>query len=115
MGRKVATDMPDDDVVRWSRVQEILHGIMACWERREGRNGMPGIHDYRWETPQQLASDEAMSKKFIEPGVPGEETNLVIALRRGFGSIPRMPMSGPFVKEDEIQEIVSWIDSGMPE
>jgi hypothetical protein len=56
-----------------------------------------------------------MGKVFIEPGVPGDETNLVTSLRRGFGTIPRMPMSGPFVKEDEIQEVVRWIDSGMPE
>jgi hypothetical protein len=56
-----------------------------------------------------------MAKEFIEPGVPGEETNLVISLRKGFGNIPRMPMSGPFIKEEEIQEIVRWIDAGMPE
>ena len=56
-----------------------------------------------------------MGKRFIEPGVPGDETNLVISLRRGFGTIPRMPMSGPFVKEEEIQAVVRWIDNGMPE
>ena len=104
-----------DEVVRWSRVKEILDGAMARWERREGRQGLPGIHDYHWDTPQHLANDSAMGKKFIGLGVPGEETNLVVALRRGFGSIPRMPMGGPFLKEEEIQEIVSWIDGGMPE
>jgi hypothetical protein len=104
-----------DDVVRWPRVKEILDGIMARWERREGRKGLPGIHGYYWRTPQELANDSSMGKRFIEPGVPGEQTNLVIALRRGFGSIPKMPMGGPFLKEDEIQEIVRWIDSGMPE
>lgn len=88
---------------------------MARWERREGRKGLPGIHGYYWSTPLELANDTSMGKRFIEPGVPGEQTNLVIALRRGFGSIPRMPMGGPFLKEDEIQEIVRWIDSGMPE
>jgi hypothetical protein len=88
---------------------------MERWERREGRKGMLGIHDYHWDSPEHLANDESMGKVFIEPGVPGEETNLVTSLRRGFGTIPRMPMSGPFVKEDEIQEVVRWIDSGMPE
>ena len=103
------------DEVTWPRVQGLLHEVMARWERREGRGGMPGIHQYRWETPHELATDSSMAKEFIEPGVPGEETNLVISLRKGFGNIPRMPMSGPFIKEEEIQEIVRWIDAGMPE
>jgi len=104
-----------EDAVRWPPIKEILGDVMARWERREGRHGLPGIHDYHWETPQHLANDSAMGKKFIEQRVPGEETNLVVSLRRGFGSIPRMPMGGPFLKEEEIQEIVSWIDAGMPE
>ncbi len=76
---------------------------------------MPGIHDYYWESPGHLANDFSMGRKFIEPDVPAEETSLVIALRRGFGSIPKMPMNGPFLKEEEIQEIADWIDAGMPE
>ncbi len=104
-----------DDRVTWPRVKEILSGIMARWERREGRRGLPGIHDYSWETPRHLANDEAMGKKFIESGAPGDETALVISLRRGLGSIPKMPMNGPFLKEDEIEEVARWIDQGMPE
>ena len=104
-----------DDTVRWPRVKEILGTVMARWERREGRRGLPGIHDYYWDTPQQLAGDEAMGKRFIEPGVPADETALVMALRRGLGSIPKMPMGGPFLTEDEVQEVVRWIDRGMPE
>ena len=53
--------------------------------------------------------------KFIESGVPASETALVVSLRRGLGSIPKMPMGGPFLKEEEIQEIEQWIDAGMPE
>ena len=102
-----------DDTVTWPRVKESLSGIMARWERREGRRGLPGIHDYSWETPQQLAGDEAMGKKFIEPGVAGDETALIISLRRGLGSIPKMPMNGPFLTEDEIGEVARWIDQGM--
>ena len=104
-----------DEPVRWPRVKQILDEIMARWERREGRRGMPGIHDYHWESPEHLANDNSMGRVFIEPGVPGEETSLVTGLRRGFGTIPRMPMNGPFVKPEEIQEIVDWIDDGMPE
>ncbi len=104
-----------DNVVRWPRVKEILDGIMKRWEGREKRRGLPGIHDYYWETPQQLANDSAMGMKFIEPGVPPEETALIISLRRGLGSIPKMPMGGPFLKEEEIQEVEDWIGNGMPE
>lgn len=104
-----------DDVVRWPRVQQILADIMQRWERREKRRGLPGIHGYYWDTPQELADDEAMGMKFIEPGVAASETALVVSLRRGLGSIPKMPMGGPFLKEEEIQEIERWIEAGMPE
>ena len=104
-----------EQTVRWPRVMELLDEIMERWERREGRRGLPGIHDYHWKSPQHLANDSSMGQKFIEPGVPAEETALIIRLPRGFGGIPRMPMGGPFLKEEEIQEIVTWIESGMPE
>ncbi len=109
-------EAPDaDKAVRWPRVKQLLEDIMARWEKREGRGGLPGIHSYRWETPQDLANDVAMGKKFIEPGVPAEQTALIISLRKGLGSIPRMPMGGPYLKPQEIDEIARWIDSGMPE
>ena len=104
-----------EQVADWPRVQELLSGIMARWERKEGRKGLPGIHDYEWRTPEHLANDESMGSKFIEPGIPAEETALIISLRRGFGSIPRMPMGGPFLRPEEIDEIARWIDAGMPE
>ena len=104
-----------DEIVRWPRVQQLLFDIMQRWESREKRRGLPGIHGYYWDTPQELANDEAMGLLFIEPGVPASETALIVSLRRGFGSIPKMPMGGPFLKEEEIQEIERWIDAGMPE
>ncbi len=66
--------MSEGPDVKWPRVREILEGIMKRWEAREGRRGLPGIHDYYWESPQHLANDSAMSMKFIEPGLPAEET-----------------------------------------
>ncbi len=104
-----------DEIVRWPRVQQLLTDIMQRWELREKRRGLPGIHGYYWDTPQELVNDEAMGLQFIEPGVPASETALIVSLRRGFGSIPKMPMGGPFLKEEEIQEIERWIDAGMPE
>ena len=109
------TGSMNNDIPSWSRVQQLLHDIMGRWERKEGRKGLPGIHDYEWTTPEHLAGDEAMGMKFIEQGVPAEETALIISLRKGFGSIPRMPMGGPFIKSEEIDEISRWIDAGMPE
>jgi hypothetical protein len=104
-----------DETVRWPRVHQLLEDIMARWERKADRLGLPGIHDYHWDTPQKLADDQSMGRRFIESGIPAEETTLVNALRKGLGSIPKMPMGGPFMKPDEIDEIARWIDSGMPE
>ena len=99
---------------RWPRVQEILAGIMNRWETNKGRKGLPGIHGFYWETPEELANDSSMGMKFIEPGVPAKETALVSSLRQGLGSIPKMPMGGPYLMEEDILEVERWIDSGMP-
>ena len=100
--------------IKWSRVSELLEGIMDKWRSRHG-DPVPGIHDYYWDTPQKLANNKPYGRQLIEPGKPGDETNLVIFLRRGTGTLPRMPRGGPFLSEEEIQEIVTWIDAGMPE
>ena len=103
------------DIARWPQIRDILNRIMTRWESKEGRKGLPGIHGYYWDSPQALANDSAMGTKFIEPGVPGAETALVVSLKKGFGSIPKMPMNGPFLIEEEIQIIAKWIDNGMPD
>ena len=104
-----------DHIPKWPRVKELLDGIMDRWERKMNRKGYPGFHDFHWDSPEQLSNDESMSMKFIEPGQPAEDTALIISLRRGLGSIPKMPMGGPFLKAYEIDEIARWIDAGMPE
>ena len=100
--------------VGWIRVKELLDGAIQRWTARHGEPA-PGIHDYHWETPQKLASNKPCGRQLIEPGKPGRETNLVMFLRKGVGTIPRMPRGGPYLSEDEIAEIESWIDAGMPE
>ncbi len=102
-----------DDRVTWPRVKELLDGIMERWTARHGEPA-PGIHDYWWDTPEELAANKPYGRQLIEPGVPGKETFLVVFLRKGIGSIPKMPRGGPFLKEDEVQEIERWIDDGMP-
>ena len=103
-----------EDQVKWSRVKELLDGIMHRWEARHG-DPAPGIHDYYWDTPEKLANNKPYGRQLIEPGKPASETHLVVFLKKGVGTIPRMPRGGPFLKEEEIAEIESWIDSGMPE
>ena len=105
----------ENNVVYWSRIKEILDGLMARWVERRGRNPLPGIHRFYWETPQELAESVLSGIRAIEPGVPGRETQFVRSLARSVGTWGRMPLRGPFLAEEEIDEIVSWIDAGMPE
>ena len=100
--------------VYWPRVKAILDGIMERWKARWGREPYPGIHEYAWDTPQQLAAAVLSGYRAIEPGVPGRETHLVRSLRRGVGNFGKMPLQGPYLSAAEIDEIVAWIDAGMP-
>ena len=100
--------------VTWQRVKELLDGIMGRWVTRHGEPA-PGIHDYYWDTPDRLANNKPYGRQLIEPGKPGRETNLLIFLRKGVGTIPRMPRGGPYLNEEETAEIERWIDDGMPQ
>ena len=102
------------DQVTWARVHEILEGIIQKWTERHGEP-LPGIHDYHWNSPQQLAANRPYGRTLIETGLPARETNLVRFLTSGVGTVPRMPRGGPYLGQDEIEEIVRWIDAGMPE
>ena len=99
--------------VNWSRVNELLQGIMQRWRSRHGEPAL-GIHDYHWDSPQALANNKPYGRQLIEPGKPGRETNLILFLRGGQGTIPRMPRGGPYLTDDDINDIEAWIDSGMP-
>ncbi len=106
---------PNDNPVYWPRVKDILDGIMERWKERRGRDPLPGIHRFYWDSPQQLADSVLSGVRAIEPGVPGRETQFVRSLARSVGTWGRMPLRGPFLSDAEIDEIVSWIDAGMPE
>src|SRR4030095_14436710 len=93
--------------VYWPRVKAILDGIMARWEARWGREPYPGIHEYYWETPQQLAAAVLSGYRAIEPGVPARETHLVRSLARGIGSFGKRPLPGAFLCIAESGAIVS--------
>ena len=106
---------PNEPAVYWPRVKEILDDIMTRWKERWGREPYPGIHDYAWETPQQLAAAVLSGHRAIEPGLPARETHLVRSLARGVGTFGKMPLHGPFLTRSEVDEIAAWIDAGMPE
>lgn len=105
---------PTPAPVYWPRVKAILDGIMARWQERWGREPYPGIHEYYWDTPEQLAGAVLSGHRAIEPGVPARETHLVRSLARGVGAFGKMPLQGPFLSRSEVDEIVAWIDAGMP-
>ncbi len=104
----------NENVVYWPRVKEILDGVMERWIQRWGREPYPGIHEYYWDTPQHLSESVLFGRQLIEPGVPGRESQLILSLTRGVGTTGKMPLRGPFLSRSEVDEIVSWIDTGMP-
>ena len=114
--RKMTTqaDANETEAVYWPRVKELLDTIMERWIERHGRQPYPGIHEYWWETPEDLANSVLNGYPSIEPGLPGAETHLVRSLRLGCGTFGRMPLRGPFLSRTEAAEIASWIDAGMP-
>ena len=101
--------------VYWPRVKEILDDVMHRWEERWGREGYPGIHEYYRETSQELKDSVLSGYRSIEPGVPGKDTWLVKSLARAVGTYGKMPLKGPFLTRAEGDEIITWIDTGMPE
>ena len=111
----MSTGPSNNMVVYWPRVKEILDGIMDRWKVRAGRTPYPGIHEYYWATPQDLQKAVLSGHRAIEPGVPGKDTNLVRSLARGVRGTGRMPLRGPFLSTEELNEIIAWIDNGMPQ
>ena len=101
--------------VYWPRVKEILDDVMHRWEERWGREGYPGIPEYYWETSQELKDSVLSGNRSIEPGVPGKDPCLVKSLARAIGTYGKMPLKGPFLTRAEVDEIITWIDTGMPE
>jgi hypothetical protein len=105
----------EGNTVYWPRIKEMLDDLMARWEVRRGRKPLPGIHRYFWDSPEQLANDVLSGLRAIEPGVPARETAFVRSLARNIGTWGKMPLRGPFLSDDELDDLVSWIDAGMPE
>ena len=108
-------DKPNVGPVYWPRVKEILDRVMERWIERWGRDPLPGIHVYYWNKRQELVDSVLSGVRAIEPGVEAKDTQLVRSLARTVLTFGRMPLRGPFVPREEIDEIIVWIDAGMPE
>lgn len=115
-----------DAQIGWSRVKEILDGIVNAWTQQHGHSPHLGRHGagFKFGTKAELLAAEARFGRvfrLIEPTMigtgQGAQTNLVISLKadegvQGFG---RMPLDGPYLPDYEIEEIRLWIDEGCPD
>jgi len=106
----------------WPRIKEILDAALRTWtteHEREPKLKVSHPGGLSWATKQELASSAPYELTLIEPDKVGNgrarETNLVKILTRNIGGFRRMPSRGPYLSTDAIQEIVDWIDAGMPD
>lgn len=107
---------------RWKRIKEILDTSLLRWEQEHGRKPalqVSHVGGLRWDTKEQLATSAPYGLVLVEPDKVGNglaaETNLVKILSRNIGAFRRMPSRGPYLSKEEIQEIITWINDGMPD
>ena len=108
--------------VNWARVKEILDNSLIRWQTEHGREPkMRAVHEGHigWNSKEELVESRPYDKQLIEPDKIGngraEETNLVRILKKNIGGFRRMPSRGPYIPDDEINELVQWINDGMPD
>ncbi len=108
--------------IGWPRIKEILDNSIIRWEAENGRKpALKVSHDnsLKWGTKEELAESSPFGLRLIEADKVGNgqarETNLLKILTRNVGGFRRMPSRGPYIPDDEIQEIADWIDAGMPD
>ena len=116
--------------VRFAEIQALLNRLIA------GRNleDLKTVHSephFGWDTLAQLKSLVIRPDGPDGPAYPlidlelvqqkrGEETNLVRALSDptgvdSYGQMPYRPPPGRYATPEEIQTIITWLNSGMPE
>jgi hypothetical protein len=100
-------------------IKKILDQAIEEWRTAHGDPDLSGHGpNFSWETKAKLLAATGHNKRLIQPDVignnKGNEANLVIDLRTGFNGM-RMPLTGPFLDDASIDEIVAWIDAGCPD
>jgi hypothetical protein len=119
MGRSEVIAMPQ---VTWQRIKEILDESLRRWEQEHGRKpALKASHmgALGWENKGQLAESRPYDLQLVESDKVGNgrgrESNLIKILSRNVGGFRRMPSRGPYLSTEEIDEIVEWINDGMPD
>src|ERR1700739_3908313 len=95
----------------FQRVKEILDQGLSAWQQA---NRPPDVSrhgpTFKWDTKADLLAASGHGRRLIEPeliGKNGDQANLIIDLRTGIQSPAlRMPRGGPFIPDEEVQEIV---------
>lgn len=108
--------------IHWPRIKEILDDSLERWKEENGRAPkMKAVHEGHigWATKEELMESFVYELRLVEPDKVGNgragETNLIKILTRNIGGYRRMPSRGPYIPYDRIEEIVEWIDAGMPD
>ncbi len=104
----------------FKRVKDILDQGIATWQQQNGDADLSGHGaSFKWDTKANLLAAIGHGKRLIQPEVIGKDgasAHLVIDLRTGIDSPAlRMPKGGPFIPDDQVQEIVDWINQGCPD
>jgi hypothetical protein len=108
--------------VGFERVKEILDNSLKRWaeeNQREPKLNASHHGDLGWNTKEELMNSAPYDLPLVTPDQTGagraEETNLIKILRRNIGGYRRMPSRGPYIPDNEIDEIARWIDNGAPD
>ena len=108
-------------MARFARIRQLLDESIDAWKERTGRDPSLSMHGpaFGWADKAQLVASKAFGKQLIADDKigngNGDQTELVRSLTTGSPPFAQMPSGGPFMADDEIQEIVDWIDDGCPD
>jgi DNA gyrase/topoisomerase IV subunit A len=108
--------------ITFNRVKEILDNSIKLWEEENQREAkLKASHqaELKWGAREELMKSAPYDLTLVEEDKVGndraEETNLIKILRRNIGGYRRMPSRGPYIPDDQIEEIVEWINAGAPD
>jgi hypothetical protein len=108
----------------FTRVKQILDDSITAWNNDPNNGGAADLSghgpSFAWDTKTNLLAAVGHGKRLIQPEMigngQGNNTNLIVDLRTGITSPAlRMPKDGPFIPDNQVQEIVDWIDAGCPD
>jgi hypothetical protein len=107
----------------FKRVKQILDDAITTWQNAPGNDNPADLSghgpSFAWATKANLLAAVGHGRRLIQTDVignhKGSQANLIIDIRTGFPGAGRMPLGGPYIPNDQIQEIEDWIDAGCPD